>query len=458
MTPIRTIFKNTWQLALAMSLSRLLNTITSFVGILMIGHLGTTSLAASALMTSTQLTLVIVAMSLLFAVGVMTSRSFGAQKFQQIGAIFQQGLLIATLVSIPVMLIMAEIQPILEFFGQNIALTAIDQSYFDIYLWLMPPMMWAVCMQQSLLAVKKQQFVLIMSVFGLMVSIGCGYWFIYGGWGVPAMGIPGLGLAYAIQVWLSFLIYAAYCSFNASLKVYGFFRWRLGSHWHLLKQLLSIGWPICLQTGSDLVSFSAVMLMVGWLGTTALAAQQISTQFFILLVVPIFAVAQASGILIGRARGAKDLLDVKRYGNMSLLIGVGFCVIIMALFVFLPHQLVNLYEGANSNANSTLEHLAVTVLMLTGIRLIFDASAEIYAGSLRGLYDTKFPMLALTSITWIIGMPLAYVFGFTFNWGLVGLTSAGIIVMLLNTSVLHLRWRYQCRKLAANAITAAAPT
>ncbi len=449
MTPIRTIFKNTWTLAFAMSLSRLLNTITSFVGILMISRLGTNSLAASALITSTQLTLVIIAMSLLFSVGIMTGRSFGAQKYEQIGAIFQQGMVIATLVSIPIMLIMLQIQPILTLFGQNIALTEIDQSYFNIYLLLIPPLMWVVCMQQSLLAVKKQQVVLLMSVFSLIVSISCGYWFIYGGGFMPAMGVIGLGMAYTAQVWLSFIIYAAYCYFNNSLKPYALFHWRFRSHWHLLKQLLNIGWPICLQTGSDLASFSVVTLMIGWLGTTALAAQQISTQFFILLVVPLFAIAQASGILISQARGAKNFMDIKRYGNMSLYIGLGFGLVVMLVFVLLPHQLVGLYEGSESTADSILQKLAVMVLILTGVRLVFDASAEIYAGSLRGLYDTKFPMIALVLITWLVGLPLAYVFGFTFHWGLIGITVSGVMVMALNTTVLNLRWRYQCRKLRA---------
>ena len=445
-SPISVIFKRTFQLALAMSMARLMNTITSFIGILMISRLGTSSLAASALMTSTQITLVVIAMSLLFAVGVMSARSFGAGKFEQVGIILQQGLYIATIMSIPVMLIMWKIQPILEFFGQTTSLSAIDQHYFTLYLFVVLPALWMICLQQSLLSIQKQVFVLIMSLFALAVSVSGGYLFIYGFHGIPAMGVAGLGLAYAIQVWSSFIIYIAYCYLNPRLKKFNLLHWHRGNHWDLMKKLLSIGWPICLQTTSDLASFTVVVLMVGWLGVTALAAQQISMQFFILLVVPIFAIAQASGILIGQARGAKNFLDMKRYGNMSMIIALGFGVIIMLVFIFLPHQLVRLYEKS-AVPQPALEQLAVTVLILTGIRLLLDAANEVYVGSLRGLYDTKFPMIALTILTWIFGIPLCYLFGFVFHWGLIGMTCSGIIGMVVSCIVLYWRWRQQCRKL-----------
>ena len=446
-TPVSVIFKRTFQLALAMSLSRLLNTITGFVGILMISRLGTDSLAASALMTSTQITLIVIAMSLLFPVGVMSARSFGAEKFEQIGVILQQGLIIATIVSIPVMLIMWHIQPILELFGQTTSLASIDQRYFTMYLLLVPPVLWVICMQQALLSIQKQIFVLVMSIFALIVSIGAGYVLIYGWDKIPAMGVAGLGLSYSIQVWLSFIIYTVYCYLNPSLKKYRLLRWHPGRHWDLMKKLLNIGWPICLQTGSDLIAFSVTVLMVGWLGVTALAAQQISMQFFILLVVPIFAIAQSSGILIGQARGAKNIIDMKRYGNKSLYIGLGFAAIVMLIFILLPHQLVSLYENSSSPHETALEHLAVVVLILTGVRLLLDAANEIYVGSLRGLYDTKFPMMVLMLLTWVLGIPLAYLFGFVFHWGLIGMTCSGIIGMLISFVVLYLRWKKQCRKL-----------
>lgn len=447
MTPTITIFKRTFQLAFAMSLSRLLNTINTFIGILMIGRLSTESLAASALITSTQLTLVLVGMSFLFAIGVMTARSFGAQKYEQIGAILQQGLIIATLVSIPIILIMWKIDIILKLFGQNVSLTNIDQSYFTLFLFGTPAAMWLIAMQQTLLAIQKQRFVLFMSIFGLVVSLGSAYFFIYGCGIISPMGVAGLGLAYSIQVALSCIIYAVYCYNAPSLRGYNLLRWHAGNYWDLFKKLLSIGWPISLQMGSDLGALSFVTLMIGWLGTTALAAQQISLQFFILLVVPLFAIAQSSGILIGQARGAQNILDMKRYGHMSLALGLGFGAIVTLIFILMPHQLVSLYEGSNSTPDSVLEQLAVTILILTGFRLLLDAANEIFVGSLRGLYDTKFPMIVLVSLTWIIGMPMNYIFAFKLQWGLIGITISSIIGMIVGTLILYARWQYQCKKL-----------
>ena len=119
----------------------------------------------------------------------------------------------------------------------------------------------------------------------------------------------------------------------------------------------------------------------------------------------------------------------------------------MLVFLIFPHQLVKLYENSSNPHETVLEHLAIVVLILTGVRLLLDAANEIYIGSLRGLYDTKFPMIALTVLTWLIGIPMAYLFGFVFHWGLIGITINGIIGMAVGFVILHVRWRQQCRKL-----------
>ena len=443
MTPFSQIFKRTWQLSFAMTMSRLLNTVTSFVGILMVGRLGEASLAASALMTSTQITLVLIAMSLLFAVGITVGHHFGAKRYDQIGAVMQHGLLIATITSIPIMLIMWKIQWILAWMGQSVDITQMDQSYFMVYMWLVPGMLWTIAIQQTLLAVRKQQFVMWMSVFGLIVSIGCGYTLIYG----LGLGIPGLGYAYAIQVWASFIIYVLYALFQKDVRAYQLFKWCFYQNWSVLKKLLKVGWPMCLQMASDLLTFSFITIMAGWLGEQALAAQQISTQFFVLLVVPIFGVAQASGILIGQAQGAKQSQDVRRYSIAALTIGVSFAVVVALIFMTLSHTLVSWYEGSHTQFSPEVIHLASIVLMITGARLVFDAAAEIYAGCLRGLYDTKFPMMVLIVMGWLVGVPLTYYMAFKTPLGLIGISATSVLCTLVALSILLFRWRYQCNRL-----------
>jgi MATE family multidrug resistance protein len=451
-TPTSTILKKTSRLTFALAFSRLLNMITGFIGMIFVARLGHAELAASALITAIQGTLFLIGMSLLFAIGVMVGHAHGARNNKEVGSIVQQGLFLSVLISIPIILIMLHIDPILLALGQNPSLSAINASYFAIYWICIPAFMWMITLQQFLLAVNQQRMVILLSLFGLVVSITLAYGFIYGHFGLPRMGIRGLPTAFSIQIWLSCFLYFCYCIGHKEFKCFELFKWRLLSTFHLLKKLFKIGWPISIQIASDLLSFSMITVMVGWMGANELAAQQIVTQYFLLLVVPIFAIAQAGGILIGQARGAKDFEDIKRYGNTTWLIGLGFTLLVLLLFVCFPHELISLYTGSNHHETAATINLAVIVLIITGFRLVFDSTAEIKTGCLRGLYDTRFPMITGIVTAWVIGIPLSYLMGFTFHGGLIGVTLAGVISIGLMAIILFIRWKWQCKKIKASCV------
>src|SRR3990167_9334028 len=445
-TSTLTIIKKTWQLAFALSLSRLFNMITGFVGTLMIARLGHNVLAASALISSTQATLFLISISMLFSIGVVIGHAYGGKRYEEIGSVFQQGLLLATLICIPVIIIQCNIGSILIACGQNPQVAAINAHYFRAYSFAIPAFLWMISCQQFVLAVNKQRFVLFMSVVTLIISVTLSYSLVYGHFGLPRLGVTGLALAYSIQGWAALLAYLAFCYCNKYFKEYKVFQWRFRQNFHLLKKIFSIGWPITLQFAGDLLSFFVTTLMIGWLGTNELAAQQIVTQYFLLLVVPIFAISQASAILVGQARGAGAIHEIKRYGSTTLLIGLTFSLIAITLFIFFPHTLIRLYLGQGQELNLTMQHLASIIFILTGLRLFFDAALEIKTGSLRGLYDTKFPMVTGLILTWLITIPLCYLFGFYYHWGLIGITSASIVGTILAATIIYIRWLWQCNK------------
>src|SRR3990167_9457929 len=236
-TSTLTIIKKTWQLAFALSLSRLFNMITGFVGTLMIARLGHNVLAASALISSTQATLFLISIAMLFSIGVVIGHAYGGKRYEEIGSTLQQGLLLATLISIPVIILQLNIGPILSACGQNPILVAINAHYFRAYTFATPAFLWMVTVQQFVLAVNKQRFVLFMSAVSLVVAIFSAYTLIYGHFDAPRLGITGLACAYGIQSWITLLCYLAFCYWNKEFKAYELFRWRLKNNFHLLKQI-----------------------------------------------------------------------------------------------------------------------------------------------------------------------------------------------------------------------------
>jgi len=434
------IFKATCKLGFALSISRLLNILSMFIGTMMISRLGHYVLAASALITSLQATALMLGMSLLFSVGLLVARANGSKDFEKIGKLVQQGLVLATILAFLIVFLVANIHSILSFFGQKKEIILVNDEYFKTYIFAIPAFLWCMVYQQFLLSINKQYFVILMSAFSLVVSLLLAYTLVFGHFGAPALGVSGLGLAYAIQAWFSLIGYLLFCHLPKGFRKFQINFRNVKKNINLLKTLFKLGYPICLQASSDLFSFSFTTVMVGWLGVDALAAQQIVTQYFMLLVVPVFALSQASAILVGKAHGAKEYKEVRHYARVGLSVGLFFGAIIMFVFIYDPGTLVKIYFHDEANISPALFHLATTVLILTGCRLFFDIISQIRAGSLRGLLDTSSPMKVSFISAWIIGVPISYILAFYYHIGLIGMTIGGVCSMVFSAIILNFRW------------------
>ena len=441
MQPISTkaLIKKVWSIALPITTSRLVNVIASFWGMLFVARLGHTELAASALITATQLPLFLISSSPLFAISVVAGHAFGAKRFQDVGGILQQGWLLGLIISALVLIIPLSIKPILITLGQDPTLVNILQNYFFVYAFAIPGLLGSIATQQILIAIGKQRVVLLTSIISAILFIIFAPLFIYGAGFIPRFGVPGLALAWVLLSWINLVIYIFVCATVADFKVYQLFKWQVPCTFHFMKKLLSIGWPITLQMAGDLLSFFTVIIIVGWLGENALAAQQIVTQYYILLVVPILALSQAGGVLVSQARGAADHALIKRYANATQFVGISFALLVTFIFILFPHTLVKLYLHTHTEMAETVR-LASIVLILTGFRLIFDTILEIKIGTLRGLFDTRWPMVVMLVSTWFGFIPIAYLLGFVFHFGLIGIQVANIIMTLLGAIILWLRW------------------
>ena len=203
------------------------------------------------------------------------------------------------------------------------------------------------------------------------------------------------------EQYITYLLKSNYCKQFFSQKMSDFFQW------YLVRRLTKIGLPIGVQATSEVLAFSAITIMIGWLGSEELAIQQMAVQYFILLVVPIFALSQASSILVGKAYGAQNKLDIRRYSNALLGICLLLTMIDVLIFVLFPHELIIFYVGHDIHLSNTSLQLAITIFILTGCRLLIDSIIIVKSGSLRGMLDVKFPMMLSVSLNWIIGLPLA---------------------------------------------------
>lgn len=425
-----TLLKRLLQLAFPMSLSQLINVSSGFLCMSMLATLGHEVLAASSLFFALQTTFIVIGISFLFSISVLVGYDWEKQDYSRIAQIMQQGWLIALLISISLILLFLNIEPLLLYFGQKKELADKVQAFFKGYAIATPFLMLFVANQQLCYGIHQQKIAVLNSLVGVVVLLITAWILILGKFGILSLGTAGLGYAIACQYifacMFSFLLLYCHPAFK-KLSLFSFKNWQ-GHHF---KHMLAVSWPISLQIITEMPSFSLNAIMMGRMGVFALAASQVVTQYVFLLLIPLFSLAQALGILISQARGRGAFHEVKQLGYIGIVTGFILSSLFGTLFLIFPKTLANFYFDVQSPANAETLSLTIGLFAIAAFSQLFDALRNIVTGALRGLLDTRFPMLVAMGTIWGVGLPLSYLLGFTFHYGAFGIpigTACGFLV------------------------------
>lgn len=435
-------------LALTMAGTQLITVASGFLCMIMLAHLGHQVLAASALMISTQISIMVIGMSLLFSLSLMVGHAYGAKNYLAIGNFMQIGWTLAIIISIPLMLLFWFIGPVLNFFDEPRNLIPLVITFFHAYIFAVAPILLSICNQQLCYGTHQQRLVIITSCLSVIVLLVTAYVLIFGKLGLPALGVAGLGYAMAAQVWFGLILMIVLICRRQGFKQFDLFTYRAHKNREYLRQMFKIGWPMSLQMSAEMLCLFVGTIMVGWIGTNALAAYQIVSQFVFLIIVPIFALSQASGIAVGQAKGAGQFHEIKNLGYASLRITLIWALLAALLFILAPKLLASFYLNVNDPANLLTVHWAVWLFLITAFSQTFDSVRNVMTGALRGLFDTRYPMVVGIIVLWFIGIPLSYIFAFIFHWGVYGIALGSTCGMLIGAVLILFRWQKLTGKLA----------
>ncbi|PHQ82389.1 MAG: MATE family efflux transporter [Coxiella sp. (in: Bacteria)] len=444
METTKQITKRILKIAFPMAGARIINMISIFVGMVMVSRLGHDVLAASALITASYYTVVVIFMFVLFSVGVVVGRNYGAKKFTEIGDIVQQSALLALLLAIPLILLFWYFGRILTHFGQDPKLVVYVARYFHALVWMAVPMLLFTCMSQFMFAVSKILNVVIASVLGVTCFMFVAYALIFGHWGAPACGISGFAYAILVQDSVSLLYLLAAYALQKDMHVYGLFKLKRTRDWTLIKTLWRVGWPMSIQFGGELIGFFVITILIGLLSINDLAAWQVVQQIMMVFIVPIFSFAEAAAIVVGHSMGAKEYVNINKVNRISTGGALIFVVIGMLVFILLPTHLTHIYMSQQNLAyQKSLQHVISTLFFINAFVYLFDSVRNLMSGSLRGLYDTRFPMVSGIVVVWVIGVGMGYVLAFETPLGIYGFSIAQSIAFLLGAIAVVWRWRWQ---------------
>jgi MATE family multidrug resistance protein len=398
----------------------------------LLGALGRDAIAVGGMGAGLYFTLVAVLQGLGVSVGILVAHARGAGEDWRIARIFRAGLVLGALAALPLMLFMWRIEPFLLFIGEPTDLARGVAAYDSVLLAAAPASMWLGVQRAYLAAVNHPRIVMAVSIAALIVNGFLNYGLIHGVWGLPEMGVQGSCTATAITQWAAMA--AMGVGVRAVSKEHGF----LGRiEWPLVRDLFDLGWPIVATRGVEIILFLVAALMMGILGTTAMAAHQVTINVAAMTFMVPLATSQAANVRVGFHFGMGMAESARRAAIAAFTLGVGFMAVMAVILFVAPREIALLFNlDPSVPGDAEVIALASELLWICAFFQVFDGAQTIAAGALAGMKDTRVPMVLAGLGYWAVGFPVAWVFGFTLGagprgiwWGLaVGLAVVAVVL------------------------------
>ena len=435
---IRAMLALSWPMVLT-NLAQVAMTATD---VMMIGRLGADMLAAGALGSNLYFAPLILGLGLVYAASPMMATELGRKRHsvRDIRRTVRQGLWLAILGAIPIWIILWNGETILLAMGQEPALAEQAGVYLRWLQWAILPFYGYIVLRSFISALERPGWALVI----MFIAVGfnaLGNWLlIFGNWGFPRMGIAGSGLATSLSSAFMFIGLAVVVSFERQFRRYHLFGrfWR--SDWPRFAAMLRLGLPIAGILAFEVTIFNAAAFLMGLINSASLAAHAIAIQIASVTFMVPLGINQAVTVRVGLAYGARNPDGISRAGWTAYTIGVGFMALMALVMLLWPRVLIGAFINLDDPANTVVIGLAVTFLSFAALFQIFDGAQAVAAGMLRGLHDTKVPMILAAIGYWGVGLPLgvllAFHFGYEGNGIWIGLSSGLAVVAVL----LLVRW------------------
>lgn len=330
--------------------------------------------------------------------------------------------------------------PLLLALGQRPEVAALGQDFLRIGGLGMIPALLVMALKSYLAALERTQVVLWTTLTAVGVNLLLAYMLIFGYWGAPEMGIKGAAVASLTVQVLTLLILAVYAGWLPELRRFRLYQrfWR--PDWHAMRQVFRLGWPIGITGLAETGLFQASALMMGWIGTVELAAHGITMEVASLSFMVHLGLSNAATVRAGRAEGAGDARSLRDGAKTAIALSFGFGAVMVALFLVVPEPIIALFLDTTKPDSAAIIQFGAQLLVMAALFQLADAMQVVALGLLRGIRDTRVPMIAAAVSYWGIGIPSSYILAFHFNLGGIGLWS-GLVIGLLAAAG-SMMWRF----------------
>ena len=414
--------RSTLALAWPLMLANLTQQLIQATDVLLLGRLGSTQLAAATLALNLTWTFSIFLLGLITATSPMMATALG-QRFNAVRDVrrtFRAGLWLLAIVMPPYCLLMWNAGGLMRALGISAQLAAAGQTFMRAYMWIVAPWLLFQLLRNFVAALERPRIVLWLSIGGILLNAVISWALIFGRLGLPALGLVGSGLGSTIT-WLSMCgaLTLVVCTDRKFRRFHLFGRW-----WRFDRQrtaaMIRLGWPIGATMGLEIGVFALAAYFMGWIGATAVAAHAVALQLAALTFMVPLGLGQAATVRVGRALGRQDDAGITRAGWTAWVLGLIFMATMALVMWSAPRQLVTLFLK-DVPANALVIGLAVSFLRVAAAFQLVDGAQVIGAGMLRGLHDTRWPLLFAFFGYWIVGLDIGAWLAFGADWKGVGI-------------------------------------
>ncbi|MBA6262299.1 MAG: MATE family efflux transporter [Colwellia sp.] len=438
-TDFRKNTKSLMKLAYPILIAQLVQTLMGFADTVMAGRVSATDMAAVAVASSIWLPLILTIYGLVMALAAIVSQLAGAKKFHYVARATYQTAWIALTLGILLIALYYVITPlVIEQIPLEAHLKQLMFDYLGYIVWGGPGFCLYLVLRNYSEGLSHTKPTMIISIIGLLINIPANYIFIYGEFGMPALGGAGCGIATAIVYWVMFISMFIYCYVSKKLKHASLFERFYWPNWQEIKEILAIGFPIAMSLLFEVSLFAAVAIILVPFGAEVVASHQIAINFSGLVFMVPLSLAMAVTIQVGFAVGNNELAKAKEICHYSLILSLIIAVGTALLTITLRYPIAEIYT-----LDKKVIELAASLMFLASLFQFSDAIQVISAGALRGYKDTKSILYITFFSYWIIGLTLGLILGLT-NWIIDPIGPYGFwigIIFGLTTAAVLLAWR-----------------
>lgn len=405
-----------------------------------VGHLGYRELAAVGISNDITFEFLVVFMGLLSIIGVFVAQAEAVGDKKAAGNATRQALIYATLLGLPLSVLVWNLDIVLAATGQSQAIIDLAIPYLKALSASVLPILWFNVLRTYVAALAQPRAMMVITLIAVVVNYFVTVALVHGSALTPAMGLAGAGTAISIVSWLMLVALVVHIANKEQLRGYGLFRDRVRIDLGVWRDITWLGVPVAGLVFLEAGMFMFVSILSGILGPKVLAASQILMGWVGLPFVIALGIAEATMIRVAYGTGTGQMAVARHSGIVGMVFGSSLISMLVVVPLLFPERIVDVFIDPSQPGSDDVARLAISLMGVVAIFQVFDGLQAIASRALRSMKDTMVPLLLAGLGYWGCGIGGGAVLAFGLDWQATGLWW-GLAVGLIVTGSL-LAWRF----------------